>query len=195
VYENYAYHFGPLALDSPLDFTEPAARLASLGPPNIEDGLTYRVRSGDTLSTIAARHGASIDDLVAMNRLPSDRIFAGETLVVGIANVRDGGGTGVGEYMVRSGDTLSTIAEAHGMTVGELRGINRIVGDRIVAGKTLIVSGGPTPPATEASEYEVRRGDTLGEIARRFGMELRDLMEINKLPNTTIYTGQTLILR
>jgi len=194
VYESYAYHFGPLALDAPLNFTEPATRLASLGPADVAGGVEYRVRPGDTLSVIALRNGTSIDDLRSLNRLQNDRIFAGETLTVGINP--QAASSGIGEYHVGPGDTLSEIARVHGMTLSELRAVNRLTGDTIVAGTTLIVSGGPTPPvAPDTAEYEVRWGDTLGDIARRFGVEMRELMEINGLGNTQIYAGQTLILR
>jgi len=191
VYQNYAYHFGPLALDAPLDFSTPATRLASLGPADIEGGIPYRVRTGDTLSVIATRNGTSIAELRSLNGLHNDLIFAGETLIVGISPIQTSA-EGIGEYRVRQGDTLSEIAEAHGMSVSELRAVNRLSSDRIVAGATLLVSGGPTPPE---SEYQVRRGDTLGDIARRFGVELRQLMELNGLRNTQIYAGQTLIVR
>lgn len=194
IYETYGYHFGPLALDAPLDFSEPQTRLASMGPANVDGGIEYRVRTGDTLSVIAQRNGTSVANLRAMNRLQNDLIFAGETLIVGIGPDTSGS-AGIGEYHVRPGDTLSEIAAAHGMTLSELRAVNRMSGDRIVAGTTLIVSGGPVPPAADIDEYEVRFGDTLGEIARRFGLEIRELMELNGLGNTQIYAGQTLILR
>lgn len=194
IYETYGYYFGPLALDAPLDFSEPETRLASMGPANLAGGVEYRVRPGDTLSVIALRNGTNVANLRSMNRLPNDLIFAGETLIVG--NRPDtSGSAGIGEYHVRPGDTLSEIAQTHGMTVSELRALNRVSGDRIVAGTTLIVSGGPVPPAADLGEYEVRFGDTLGEIARRFGVEIRELMELNGLGNTQIYAGQTLLLR
>ncbi|WLR56900.1 LysM peptidoglycan-binding domain-containing protein [Mesobacillus subterraneus] len=41
---------------------------------------TYTVRSGDNLSTIAARHNLSLSQLMSMNNLKSDLIFPGQTL-------------------------------------------------------------------------------------------------------------------
>jgi membrane-bound lytic murein transglycosylase D len=43
---------------------------------------TYKVRSGDTLSAIAARHGCSISELRSWNNLSGSRIYAGQTLKV-----------------------------------------------------------------------------------------------------------------
>ena len=196
VYENYAYYYGPLALDAPLDFSAPAIQAAGIGPADAAGGVEYRVRAGDTLSTIALRNGTSIEDLRSLNRLRNDAIYAGETLIVGVVPQPPADSGGVGEYHVRPGDTLSEIATAHGMTIGSLRALNRLSSDRIVAGTTLIVSGGPAAPVpVNPAEYEVRWGDTLEQIARRFGMEIRELMELNGLRNSQIYAGQTLVVR
>jgi len=45
-------------------------------------GTTYRIQRGDTLSEIAAAHGVTVSELKAANRLNSDRIVAGRTLVI-----------------------------------------------------------------------------------------------------------------
>jgi membrane-bound lytic murein transglycosylase D len=47
-------------------------------------------------------------------------------------------------------------------------------------------------PLVVASKYRVRHGDTLSEIADRFGMSLRHLMDINNLQRRIIYAGQVL---
>jgi membrane-bound lytic murein transglycosylase D len=44
--------------------------------------VTIRVRSGDTLSRIAARYGVSISNLKGWNRLRSDKLTAGQTLTI-----------------------------------------------------------------------------------------------------------------
>ncbi len=43
--------------------------------------------------------------------------------------------------------------------------------------------------------YIVKRGDTLGEIARRFGVDWRQIKRWNNIKGTTIYRGQSLIIR
>ncbi len=43
--------------------------------------------------------------------------------------------------------------------------------------------------------YIVKRGDTLGEIARRFGVDWRQIKRWNNIRGTTIYRGQSLIIR
>ena len=135
VYENYESYFGPLALDEPQDFTTPALRVAGNSTIAPGSGPTYRVRGGDTLSEIAEDFGIGVGQLMSINRLPTDRIFAGETLLVGLT----GESGEVGEYRVRRGDTLSQIAERFGMPLRELMALNGLRGSRIYVGQLLMV--------------------------------------------------------
>ncbi len=190
VYENYAFHFGPIALDAPEDFSTPA--YLAPGRPMIaaEGGATYRVRPGDTLSDIAEDFGMSVSRLMAINALPSDRIFAGETLRVAEAADEPARSAATGEYRVRRGDTLSEIAEDFGMGLSRLRAINGLSSDRIYPGQSLVTEVSAAP-----GQYRVRRGDTLSGIAERFGMAVRELMALNGLAGSTIYAGQLLLIR
>ena len=135
VYDNYETHFGPIALDAALDFTTPALRVAGRATISPGSGQTYQVRVGDTLSVIAARHRTSVSEIMALNRLPSDRIFAGETLLVASTQ----GASAGGEYLVQRGDTLSHIAERFGMRLRELMDLNGLRGSTIYVGQLLIV--------------------------------------------------------
>lgn len=53
----------------------------------------------------------------------------------------------------------------------------------------------PTQTASAADKYKVRKGDTLADIARRFGTSVRELMDTNNLRNTVIHAGQILLVR
>jgi LysM repeat protein len=46
------------------------------------DRSPYRVRSGDSLWTIARKHGTTVDQLRELNRLDGSRIFAGQVIDV-----------------------------------------------------------------------------------------------------------------
>lgn len=93
------------------------------------------------------------------------------------------------DYTVAAGDTLSEIAERQGMTVEELAQANGIVNpDLILSGQVLVVPGGadahaelPPAAATGGETYVVQAGDTLSEIAERFGVPLSVLAEVNGL--------------
>lgn len=46
------------------------------------EGAAYRVRSGDSLWTIARAHGTTVDEIRTLNNLRGSRIFAGQVLTV-----------------------------------------------------------------------------------------------------------------
>lgn len=64
---------------------------------------------------------------------------------------------------------------------------------RLVAAKS---SPAPkaSPVATKA-KYKVKRGDTLWDVAQRFGTSIRSLMELNNLNESAIYAGQILLVK
>lgn len=97
---------------------------------------------------------------------------------------------------VRRGDTLTAIARTYGTTVAQLVRLNAITNpDRIYAGQQLYVRVSSDYPADCCDIYTVRRGDTLWDIARRFGTTPERLAGINKIRNPdVIITGRKLML-
>lgn len=123
-----------------------------------------------------------------------------------------GSSSGSGWYRVRSGDTLEKIARRHGTTVQRICNLNGISrnkvlhpGDRLrVSGKSSMGSSGKTSQASTSKNsnsgatktYTVRRGDTLGKIAKRHGMSINELCKLNGISqNKTIREGQKLKVR
>jgi membrane-bound lytic murein transglycosylase D len=64
-----------------------------------------------------------------------------------------------------------------------------------VAGKTTAKGKVQTAQASVVDKYKVRKGDTLTEIAQRFGLSVRDLMDSNNLRNSFIRAGQILLVK
>ncbi|CAI3265936.1 LysM peptidoglycan-binding domain-containing protein [Enterococcus cecorum] len=62
--------------------TTSASQGASSVATTSSDAATYRVKSGDSLWSIAKKHGLSLDQLKALNHLTSDLIFVNQTLKV-----------------------------------------------------------------------------------------------------------------
>jgi len=106
-------------------------------------------------------------------------------------------------HRVRRGESLTAIAERYGVSVDELRSWNarNISGGNLLAGATLRVysdspSKGDSKRASRASKsapksYTVRRGDSLQEIANRFGVSLKDLKANNpRLKRGNLQAGQ-----
>lgn len=94
-------------------------------------------------------------------------------------------------YTVQPGDTLSGIALRFGTTVSQLAALNSIADpDKIYAGQVLRLTGSPSGNQTI---YTVKAGDTLSEIAARFGTTYQVLAQLNGISDPDrIYPGQTL---
>jgi membrane-bound lytic murein transglycosylase D len=129
----------------------------------IESG-SHRVRSGDTLSGIAARYHSSVSAIMAANNLRSDRLSLGQRLRIpgrGSSSRRSSGGgstlpspaaaTGAGaasaaipgradvRHQVRSGDSLWQLASRYGTTVERIRRDNGLRGNALLPGQILLI--------------------------------------------------------
>lgn len=96
------------------------------------------------------------------------------------------------EYVVKSGDTLSGIAQEFGVTARAIQRHNDLdTPDRIVAGQTLNIPPGPDTPL----KYVVQPGDTLEAIARKHGYATRELVDMNELKDPdALRVGQVVLI-
>ncbi|CUP43119.1 N-acetylmuramoyl-L-alanine amidase sle1 precursor [[Eubacterium] contortum] len=95
-------------------------------------------------------------------------------------------------HTVKSGETLSGIAAKYGTTYQHLAQINGINNpDLIYAGQVLKIDGAAAPSKT----YTVKGGDTLSDIAARYGTTYQRLAQINGISNPDlIHPGQVIKL-
>ena len=98
-----------------------------LGASHAPATQTYTVRSGDTLSGIAARYGTTWQHLQQLNGLADpNRIYVGQVLKVTGSAPAAAPAPAARTYTVRPGDTLSGIAARYGTTWQHLQQINGI---------------------------------------------------------------------
>src|SRR3954452_14485925 len=91
----------------------------------------YRIKSGDTLSEIAARYHTSVAELVRLNNLPGNGnlIIAGHTLRIPTGSHSGAAATphrGLSTYVVRPGDSLYAIATRQHATWRSIARINHL---------------------------------------------------------------------
>ncbi|SHK60126.1 LysM peptidoglycan-binding domain-containing protein [Rhodothermus profundi] len=150
--------------------------------------VVYTVRRGDALSKIAQKYGVSVRDLKRWNNLSSNTIRVGQQLVLYLSEPVTPERI---VYRVRRGDTLSEIAQRFGVSVRDLKRWNNLSSNTIRVGQRLTIY--PEAGNTQGyTIYHVRPGDTLSEIAQRFGVSVRDLKRWNGLRSSRIYPGQRL---
>lgn len=181
----------------------------------------HRVRRGETLSRIASKYHTSVQAIVDANRLGSrNRVVVGQRLMIpdasGVGSSSSAyasapprsskrssskssvpAGSEKSVYVVKSGDTLSRIAEQHSVSTTMLRRWNHVgrhirPGDRLTiyskGGARSVVassSGSSSRPSNgSATVVRVRRGDTLWDIARTNGVSLGELLSANNMTRT-----------
>lgn len=194
--------------------TIPAAQLATQMPATVaaESAVpaTHRIVPGDTVSSIAARYGLDMNEVLRANNLqPASVIYAGKELkLTGTAKAPEAAAPAAA-YTVVPGDTLSAIAAKHDVSLQSLLEANGLnVTSIIQPGQEISLGSGaaeistassapaaaPAAPAS-AGTYTVAAGDTLGGIAAKHGVELQSVLEANGLNmNSVIRPGQELAL-
>lgn len=94
-------------------------------------------------------------------------------------------------YIVKSGDTLWSIARNNGLTVDELKRLNNLTSNSLSIGQVLKLKEVTTPAPSEDT-YTVKSGDTLYGIANRYGLTVDELKRLNNLTNNNLSIGQVL---
>jgi LysM repeat protein len=116
------------------------------------------------------------------------RILQGIAVPLVAAGVITAGSPGFGYYKIRTGDTLSDIAQRYGTTVRTLVALNNLPGNgnSIYAGETLKLPGKSGPPKQAPAKgyrvtYIIKSGDTIGKIAKRYHVSQAYLLVVNGL--------------
>ena len=181
--------------------------------------VLYTVKPGDTLYAIAKRFCTTVNILARYNGLVDpDYIEAGQVLRIPVSAIPKPKAVPYREYIVKKGDTLTAIAEKSGVNYLVIAAYNALSdADVIQEGQVLKIpfplpkDTKPLPSVTTSADtfsdgtqaaegsdltYTVQEGDTLYQIARRFGVSVPYLINRNRLCQPDkLRIGQTLILK
>ncbi len=156
----------------------------------------HSVRSGETLGAIARKYGVSVSDLRDANPAVrrSSLIRIGQDLIIptgvvpGAAGSPSSSGSSASSraatsHVVRSGETLSSIATRYGTSIADLITWNKLTKSGLIKPGQRIRF---TPPETRSATnsggtktHLVKKGETLAGIARRYGVTVSALMNVN----------------
>ncbi|AJY70609.1 peptidoglycan-binding protein LysM [Geobacter sulfurreducens] len=102
-------------------------------------------------------------------------------------------------HKVKKNETLSSIARKYHVRVADLKAANNLANTRVKPGTILVVpprsEAAAAEPVAEVATYKVRKGDTLIRIARKTGVSVNDLRQLNNLGKKRVKPGQVLALR
>jgi membrane-bound lytic murein transglycosylase D len=188
--------------------------------------VRHEVRSGDTMYKIARKYGVSVNALASANDLNRKaKLTRGHQLIIPVgansaryaqaerSSSSSSSRARVIKYKVKRGDTLGSIAGKYsGVTVSKLMRWNNMgrrthirVGQRLKiytkgsgGSYASTTSGASSSEGTssQAKYHKVRRGDTLGGIAARYGTSSKTLMALNGIKNPKgLKAGQMLKVR
>lgn len=169
--------FGVLCVALALTTLAPAAPAG-----NDASVRVHVVRPGETLTRIAGIHGVTVDELREWNRLSGTRILVGQELQIP---------ADLEYYRVKVGDTLGRISREQGVPLDLIRQVNHLTDDRIYPGQRLKLQ----PSHVDEVSHVVVAGETLGEIAQRHSVTVKQLRDLNGISGSRILVGQTLRLR
>jgi membrane-bound lytic murein transglycosylase D len=214
---------GPHRLTLPIGQIEQfKQKLAALPQEKRLTWKRYKIKSGDSLSVIASRHGTTAKLIRQVNKLRGYRIRAGKHLLIPVSSkkidhyvytqeqrkaaIQNRNRKGVKKhYRVQSGDSLSTIARSYNVSYKKLAAWNGMApGDPLKIGQSLViwtktsssVSLLDLQPSNTQSRlhYKVRRGDSLSRIAQRFKVSVADLKRWNTIKGKYLQPGQRIKL-
>ncbi|MGH7801104.1 MAG: LysM peptidoglycan-binding domain-containing protein [Thermodesulfobacteriota bacterium] len=178
----------------------------------------YIVKKEDTLSGIANRFGISVEEIKHLNGLTDNGLKTGMILTIPESRHKDLDNMisshpayiepkeispdKYREYVVKNGDSLTSIADGFGISVSDLKNANGLSSDEVRIGMKLIIPDSQipmrviriSPNLNETNNYVVKKGDTLSIIASKHRVSVKDLKSVNNLKSNEVEIGMKLII-
>jgi LysM repeat protein len=177
-----------------------------------EERLSKRKSNSSQEQTVALNaENKEQENISKQKKLTNNKLDVGKELLIPESNLKSNK-----KYVVKSGDTLSQIAEKFGVKTKDLKNTNKLKNDNLRIGQTLyihyqkkstntvVVSKDNTVTTSVKEErtspsenirqetpgiYIVKNGDTLGHIALKLDVSLANLSKINEPPRLFALSG------
>jgi LysM repeat protein len=155
---------------------------------------THLVQMGETMWLISQKYAVKLNSLYRKN-LMDEGTEPKPGVVLQLqdkASIRPDTGRSIDKaqktHIVLMGETLYAISKKYGVSVDDLKSANQLSTDQISRGQELIV------PDSQQNYllYEVKSGDTLFGISRKFGKKVEEIKNWNQMVNDGLQLGQKL---
>lgn len=155
----------------------------------------HKVKSGETLSSIAVRNHTTVQSIRQVNHLTSNSINSGMLLKLPLSqkttNTERASKTTTSKsksaqiYVVQKGDTFWNIAQKFSVSIKDIASWNKItVKTTLVSGQKLTINAASHHAQASSAgirtiKYTVKKGDSLAQISRKFNVSIADLRKWN----------------
>lgn len=191
-------------------------------PHTVFAATRYVVKKGDSLYKLSKKFSVSVNELKDANELNGNNLDVGDVLLVPSSRNSKSNAASVKQtnHLVVKGDTLSEIGERFGVSANSIKRANNLKNNNLQLGQKLTIpsSSKSDNNKTQAkkenntsaqenksvenksntslipTKYRVRKGDTLGEIAHKFGVSVRKLKSANGLRDDSLKIGRVLLI-
>ncbi|HUR36877.1 MAG TPA: LysM peptidoglycan-binding domain-containing protein [Terriglobales bacterium] len=166
----------------------------------------HNVAPGETTSILAKKYHTTAQAIAEVNNLEDGELTAEMKLVIPVSGRASETASTFAKrptrYTVRKGDTVLTVADDFGVPAEQVRRWNRLKGNNLRKGRTLLIYK-PVGPgevrqpvaASGKKTHTVRTGDTLTSIASRYGVTVAQLQKNNSKFGNKIKPGDVLVVK
>ena len=163
-----------------------------------DTNISYVVKRGDSLYSIARQYGVNVNDLKRINNLTSDLLSIGQIINIPSSTTivtpsEDDIINEENTYIVQRGDTLWSISRKFGVSVDDIKNANNLTNEILTIGSTIIVPTGTN--TNNIIVYKVKRGDSLWALAREYNTTIDDIKKLNNLTSNILTIGSELQIK
>lgn len=145
--------------------------------------MEYTIRAGDTFYSLAIRFNTTVEAIQAANPgVDPNNLQIGQRICIPAAPPSPVCPPGSFPYIIRSGDTLFSLAQRFNTTVGAIMAINPgIDPNNLMIGQRICIPSAGLPPVCPpgSTSYTIRPGDTLFSLAQRFNTTVSAILALN----------------
>ena len=164
-----------------------------------DSNISYIVKRGDSLYSIARQYGVNVNDLIKVNDLTSDLLSIGQIINIPSSTTivtpsEDDIINEENTYVVKNGDTLWSISRMFNISIDDIKNKNNLTSDILTVGSILTIPIG-TETGNDIIVYTVKKGDSLWKIARDYNTTINDIKKLNNLKSDVLKVGDELQIK